>query len=756
VAIIDDREDVWGRSPNLIHVKPYLFFSGTSDINAPPTSNHGKRHVGRLHHRHAPYQQQHRRRLPPGKAYSLSNPQPFKTRLLVRQPSAPAAECAIREKEKEHPTVLPVKSHDQRELEVRNSAAKDVQPTHTQMPDSSEEIQDSKDNASCISGTAEHNLQSTGMGSMEDVSSSTPGETLEEMSDVRADMRGSRVELPSNSSAESSITPVLTEEHEDMAIKNSDLQTPADMSVEEEGSNEVSEGLASESARPPLEVLVSSSDLFSENSNNNNNNKDGDGVVKKGDGSDSDSSSDSSSSISSSSGIDDSLFDDMAAHDAGDEGEGEVSVSSTGQNGEAAENTGPDVPSDSDKVPGLSANMSERDHTKTAPLSVEIKDPDTFLLQLADILERVHAIFYEQYDGMTSSNTRDCAIPDLKKIIPNLRHSILKGCRILFTGIIPTNMPPRKNAEWRTARAFGATIHTELIHGLDSTNEEEASRATSHVIAGKPGTSKLHEASRLPGVKIVSPKWLWACAEHWKRVDEGEFLLKHPMGKKHKEDGGSNPPSSKRRSLSVESTQDNDGKTAEEVATSIVNLRQSFDKSTAPDESVAAVAEVDDSDSDSCSSDDNIFKNSVALSGLAKMDTTQMKRHLSLESRLSVSDKELVRMDAEVEAEISESSSSSSSRGGDEEELGTHLEVLDHNDNPSYENFAGTDSSDDLDSVMLERRKRKFDEMRSSSSSESDVPAVESFLNESVISDEDQVKSGEDEEEDELSKLLGF
>ena len=36
VAIIDDREDVWNFSPNLIHVKPYQFFSGTADINAPP------------------------------------------------------------------------------------------------------------------------------------------------------------------------------------------------------------------------------------------------------------------------------------------------------------------------------------------------------------------------------------------------------------------------------------------------------------------------------------------------------------------------------------------------------------------------------------------------------------------------------------------------------------------------------------------------------------------------------------------------
>ena len=36
VAIIDDREDVWSRCPNLIHVKPYVFFAGIADINAPP------------------------------------------------------------------------------------------------------------------------------------------------------------------------------------------------------------------------------------------------------------------------------------------------------------------------------------------------------------------------------------------------------------------------------------------------------------------------------------------------------------------------------------------------------------------------------------------------------------------------------------------------------------------------------------------------------------------------------------------------
>ena len=35
VCIIDDREDVWDFAPNLIRVKPYQYFKGVGDINAP-------------------------------------------------------------------------------------------------------------------------------------------------------------------------------------------------------------------------------------------------------------------------------------------------------------------------------------------------------------------------------------------------------------------------------------------------------------------------------------------------------------------------------------------------------------------------------------------------------------------------------------------------------------------------------------------------------------------------------------------------
>ena len=43
--------------------------------------------------------------------------------------------------------------------------------------------------------------------------------------------------------------------------------------------------------------------------------------------------------------------------------------------------------------------------------------------------------------------------PDLKQIIPELCRSVLSDCRILFTGVVPTNLPARKNPEWNTAHS---------------------------------------------------------------------------------------------------------------------------------------------------------------------------------------------------------------------------------------------------------------------------------------------------------------
>ena len=73
---------------------------------------------------------------------------------------------------------------------------------------------------------------------------------------------------------------------------------------------------------------------------------------------------------------------------------------------------------------------------------------------------------------------------------------------------------------------------------------------------------------------------------------------------------------------------------------------------------------------------------------------------MSLESRLSVSDEELEKIDAEVEAE---SSSSESSNNGDED-LGTFIKEKDDDNLLSYENYASSEaSSKDKNELTSER-----------------------------------------------------
>ena len=160
----------------------------------------------------------------------------------------------------------------------------------------------------------------------------------------------------------------------------------------------------------------------------------------------------------------------------------------------------------------------------------EITDPDKFLLYLIDILTTVHTRFFKKYSeiqtayGENPSPDQELSIPDLKEIIPWLRHSILRRANIVFTGVIPKNRPPEEDPLWNTARAFGATIQTRITRAVPGDKREV--RQTTHVVASKPGTDKYREAVRIPGIHIVTPEWVWACAESWKWVGEKDFPIR--------------------------------------------------------------------------------------------------------------------------------------------------------------------------------------------------------------------------------------
>lgn len=148
-------------------------------------------------------------------------------------------------------------------------------------------------------------------------------------------------------------------------------------------------------------------------------------------------------------------------------------------------------------------------------------DTDDYLLYLQDILKRIHSRFYKEYDDILkyTAEGESVSVPDLKKIIPNLRKEILKSVNIVFTGVIPTNIVPEKSKMWLLAKALGANVSREIIF------EGSPLEKTTHLIAAKIGTAKVQKALRCKQIRIVNPLWLYTCADRWERVEERLFPL---------------------------------------------------------------------------------------------------------------------------------------------------------------------------------------------------------------------------------------
>lgn len=137
---------------------------------------------------------------------------------------------------------------------------------------------------------------------------------------------------------------------------------------------------------------------------------------------------------------------------------------------------------------------------------IEVQDPDDYLLYLESILIRIHERFYEQYD-----KTKD--IPDLKFLIPQLKSEVLVGVNIVFSGLVPNNVRIEFSRPYLIAKNLGAKVLTEI-------NDE-----TTHLVAASTGTQKVFQAQKNKKIHIVTPEWLWSCAERWEHVEEKLFPI---------------------------------------------------------------------------------------------------------------------------------------------------------------------------------------------------------------------------------------
>ena len=169
-------------------------------------------------------------------------------------------------------------------------------------------------------------------------------------------------------------------------------------------------------------------------------------------------------------------------------------------------------------------DVTEKSHEDVVD-GTHVEDHDDYLLYLEEILRRIHKSFYEvvAWNKQAEENGNDPATrvaPDLRNIVPELRRDVLKGTKIVFTGVIPTNVRPEDSQAWKIAKQFGASVSKDL---LTPKNTPDRSQRTTHVVAARPGTEKACQALRLPSVRLVNPNWLWTCAERWEWVDERLF-----------------------------------------------------------------------------------------------------------------------------------------------------------------------------------------------------------------------------------------
>jgi hypothetical protein len=138
---------------------------------------------------------------------------------------------------------------------------------------------------------------------------------------------------------------------------------------------------------------------------------------------------------------------------------------------------------------------------------------DRVLYSVQAVLEALHAEFYKDFK-MPLSTTTPAQLPStVMTVLGALRRSTLQGCKIVFSGVFPQNIDPRRAVPWRLAERFGATC------GIHVTED------TTHVVAARWGSRKVNDALKLGKAVVVHKDWLWRSVSHFERAPEALYEM---------------------------------------------------------------------------------------------------------------------------------------------------------------------------------------------------------------------------------------
>lgn len=172
---------------------------------------------------------------------------------------------------------------------------------------------------------------------------------------------------------------------------------------------------------------------------------------------------------------------------------------------EEAEKTGSETP-----VPEAGQEQTPPQHRHQV-----LFDDDAELRYLEHHLTVLHTKYYEAFDTHAS----DEEIPDVGEVLDELKAEVLRGTRIVLSGLVPLGIDVYRSEIGLQVLSFGADLRTRIDPDI------------THLVisSSRPRTQKVRQAARIPTVKIVNQNWLQDSISQWEELDETPYLVNvHP------------------------------------------------------------------------------------------------------------------------------------------------------------------------------------------------------------------------------------
>ncbi|XP_037084771.1 RNA polymerase II subunit A C-terminal domain phosphatase-like [Pollicipes pollicipes] len=483
VCIIDDREDVWNYAPNLIHVKPYHFFKHTGDINAPPGLEKAEQDEKE------------------GFDFSTIQTAPEKEETETSCANAGA------QRRDSMPNLTDDEDSDEKVLpQVSDTALTEGLTEDLSLSEDENEPSDDAPKTAVSEDPTAELVASDGPSSTK---AATANDAEKAPEPARPEGTSAKPARPEGSSVEAGCESVR----------------PGGSSVEAGCASVRPEGSSVEAGGEPVRPESSAVEAGGESARPED--MEAGGEPARAEGSSGEAGGGSARPQSSSG---------EAGGESPDGGGGRGTEKAAPSSAEGSSDCGESKPavgacnsatSDESRAEGSQATKSEPTPVSEGCVNngavpegkvsreIEVRDEDDYLLHLEDILLLIHRAFYSM---LKKCDTREP--PDLRLLIPYVRKKVLKGVRLVFSGVVPNNVELSTSRPYQVAVNLGAVVQEKLVR------KGPRDELTTHLVAARLGTAKVNEALRSKRIQLVTLDWLWSCAERWERVEERLYPLR--------------------------------------------------------------------------------------------------------------------------------------------------------------------------------------------------------------------------------------